>query len=246
MDTAAAMEAPDGVCLAPPFHRVGPLLGNVVKGQALQRAYKLAVDDAGRQRIELPGHCRHAGLVELRQTLLDLSCQDEQSRVRYPTDGTGGRVTFRADRDGAPSPLPSAVGVSGQHSLVGADDGQPRVGRRLAPAFEESVGACEPPPHGRHERGVKQQMHREPDGSSAGGEVVVGIDTRRVRSLPRLDRHVEVPGGVGHLGQERKIGRLHKAGRVRSREEIEGALPLAPRCRCPRLLYGGLNAGIAH
>ena len=69
VDPAATVEAPDGTRLAPPLHRLGPFLGHVVLREALQGAHELAVDDPGRERIEVPGDRRHPGFVEQRQTL---------------------------------------------------------------------------------------------------------------------------------------------------------------------------------
>ena len=45
VDPAAPVEAPDGIGLGPPLHRLGPFLGHVIVRQALQGAYQLAVDD---------------------------------------------------------------------------------------------------------------------------------------------------------------------------------------------------------
>jgi len=66
VDPAAPVQAADGIRLAPPLHRLGPLLGDVVLGEALQRADELAVDDPGRERIEVPGHRCHPNLIEQR------------------------------------------------------------------------------------------------------------------------------------------------------------------------------------
>jgi hypothetical protein len=54
MHPTAPVEAADGVRLAPPLHRLGPFLGNVVLSDALQGTHELAVHDARRERIELP------------------------------------------------------------------------------------------------------------------------------------------------------------------------------------------------
>jgi len=77
MHPTATMETADGVRLAPPLHRLGPLLGHVIQGQALQRTHELAVDDARGERVELTGTRRDPGLVEQRQTLRDIAVQDE-------------------------------------------------------------------------------------------------------------------------------------------------------------------------
>ena len=69
MDPAAPVEAPDGVRLAPPLHRLGPLLGHVVLRESLQGAHELAVDDPGRERVEVAGDRRHPHLVEQGETL---------------------------------------------------------------------------------------------------------------------------------------------------------------------------------
>ena len=78
MDPTPAVEAPDGVRLAPPFHRLGPLLGHVVLGEALQCANELAVDNPRRERIEVAGDDGDPGFVEQRQTRFDVAVQDEQ------------------------------------------------------------------------------------------------------------------------------------------------------------------------
>ena len=139
VDPAAPVEAPDGIRLAPPLHRLGPLLGHVILGEALQGAHELAVDDSRRERIEVPGDGRHPGLVEQRQTLLDVAVQDEQPRFCYPSDGARRRVTLRTHLDGTPGPSPSAGQVAGQHPLVGADDREPRVRRRLIRDLREAA-----------------------------------------------------------------------------------------------------------
>ena len=88
MYPAASVETADGVRLAPPLHRLGPLLGHVVLSEALQGTHEFAVDDARRERIELPGHSRDPGLVEQRQALPDVPIQDEQPGFGHPSNGT--------------------------------------------------------------------------------------------------------------------------------------------------------------
>ena len=77
MDPAPSVEAPDGVRLAPPLHRLGPFLGRVVLCESLQCAYELAVDEARRERVEVIGdHC-HPHLVELGETFPHVAVQNE-------------------------------------------------------------------------------------------------------------------------------------------------------------------------
>jgi hypothetical protein len=102
VDPAAPVEAPDGIRLGPPLHRLGPFLGHVIVREALQGAHQLAVDDSCRERIQVPGDRRHPGLVEQRQTLLDLAVQDEQPCLCHPSDGARRRVTRRTHLDGTP------------------------------------------------------------------------------------------------------------------------------------------------
>ena len=206
MHPAAPVEAADGIRLAPPLHRLGPLLGHVVQGEALQGTHELAVDDPGRQRIELPGDRRHPGLVEQRQTLLDFAVQDEQPGFGHPSDGARRRVTRRTHLDGPPGPLPSAGQVAGQHPLVGANDRQPGVRRRLAVTFEQPLRACQPAAHRRHQRGVEEQVHRHTNGRTCGRDLIASLDAGRVGALPRLDGHIEMTGRVGDLAQHRQIG----------------------------------------
>ena len=203
MHPAATVEAADGIRLAPPLHRLGPLLGHVVQGEALQGTHELAVDDPGRQRIELPRDGRDPGLVEQRQTLLDFAVQDQQPGFGHPSDGARRRVTRRTHLDRPPGPLPSAGHVAGQHPLVGADDRQPGVGRRVAVTFEQPLGACQPAAHRCHQRGVEEQVHRQTDGRTCGRDLIASLDAGRMGAFPRLDGHIEITGRVGDLAQQR-------------------------------------------
>ena len=118
MDPAPSVEAPDGVRLAPPLHRLGPFLGRVVLCEALQGAHELAVDEACRERVELIRDHRHAHLVEQGETFPYVAAQDEQPGLCDPSDGARRRVAPRTDLDRAPGPLSRAVQVARQHSLV--------------------------------------------------------------------------------------------------------------------------------
>ena len=174
VDPATAVKAPDRVGLAPPLHRLGPLLGHVVLGEALQGADELAVHDARRERIELSGDRRHPRFVEQRQSLLDVAVHDEQPCLGDPTDGARRRVTYRSHLDGAPRPLPSTGHVAGQHPLIGAHDCQPRVCRRVIQSFEKPFRACQPSAHRCHQRSVEEQVHRDAYSGSCGGNIVAG------------------------------------------------------------------------
>ena len=246
MDPAAAVEAPDRVGLAPPLHRLGPLLGHVVLGEALQGAHELAVHDARRERIELPGDRRHARFVEQRQALLDVAVQDEQPCLRDPTDGARRRVTCRSHLDGPPRPLPSTGHVAGQHPLIGAHDCQPRVGRRLILTFEKPLRACQPSADRCHQRGVEEQVHRDAYGGSCGRNIVAGAHERGMGPLPRLDGHIEMARRVGDLAEHRQIGGGQQTGAVRLHEEVEGLLPVSPSDRGMCALDDATTSVIVH
>jgi 4-oxalocrotonate tautomerase len=228
---APAVEAADGTRLAPALHRLGPLLRHVVLGQPLECADELAVDDPGRERIEVTGDRRHSRLVEQREALLHVAVQDEESSLGHLSDGARCRVALRPQVDRSPGPRAGNGGVTGQHPLVGADDRVPRVGRGLALAVEQVLGACEPAAHGCHERGVEQQVHRDAHRGTAGRDSVAALHTRGVGAFPRLDRDVEPTRGVGDLAEHGEIGRGQRAVRVRRHEEIERLRPLAARRR---------------
>ena len=130
MDPAPSVKAPDGVRLAPPFHRFGPFLGRVVLCEALQGAHELAVDEACRERVELIRDHRDTDLVEQGETFLYVAAQNEQPGLCDPSEGACRRVALRTDLDRAPGPNSSAVQVARQHSLVRPDRRKPRVRRR--------------------------------------------------------------------------------------------------------------------
>ena len=233
---AAPVEAPDGIRPAPPLHRLGPLLGDVVLREPLQGADELAVHEPGRERIEVPGDRRHSRFVEQRQTFLDIAVQDAQPSCRHSSDGARRSVAPRAHLDGALGPLPSALDVAGQHPLVRADDREPRVRGRLLLTLEQAFRSAEPAAHRRHQRGVQEQVHRDANRCTCRGDRVAGLHAQRVRALPRLDRHVEMAGRVSDLAEQRQIGRTCEAVRVGLHEEVVGLRPISPRCRLARAL----------
>ena len=228
MDPAAPVDAPDGVRLAPPLHRLGPLLGQVVLGEALQGADEFAVDRPRRERIEVSGDRRHARLVEQCQTLLDVAVQDQEPGFGHPADGGCRVVSLRTDLDGGTGPLPSAGQVSGQHLLVGADGCEPRVRRSFVLTFEKPFCPCQPAPHRCHQSRIEEQVHRDSNGGTCGRHQFTGLQVRRMGALPRLDRRVEVAGRVRDLAEHRQIrGRQWAVRIVGTHEEVERLLPVA-------------------
>jgi hypothetical protein len=203
VDPAASVEAPDGIGLGPLLHRLGPFLGQVIVRQALQGAHQLAVDDSCRERIQVLGDGRHPGLVEQRQALGDIAVQDAQPCLRHLADGARRRVTPRTHFDGTPGPRPSAGQVARQHPLVGADDREPRLRRRLTPSFQKPLRSCQPAAHRCHQRGVEQQVHRHPDGRTRCRDLVTGLHECGVGARPGLDGHLELAGRIGDLAKHR-------------------------------------------
>ena len=203
MDPAAPVEAPDGVRLGPPLHRLGPFLGQVVLCESLQGAHELAVDDPGRERIEVTGDGRDSHLVEQRETLPNIAAEDEEPRFCHAADRARRRVASRTDLDRTRGPLSSVVQVARQHSLVGSDHRKPRVRRRLARTFRVAARLARasraPAPSGPY----REQVHRDANGRACRRDRVAGLQARRVCAFPRLDGHVEMAGGVGDLAENR-------------------------------------------
>ena len=203
MNPAAPVKAPDRTRLAPPLHHFGPFLGDVVLREALQRAHELAVDDSRRERVEVAGDRRHSHVVEQRQAFSHVAVQDQQACFCDPSDRTRRRVAPRADLDRAPGPRASTGQVARQHPLVGADRRKPRLRGILILPVEQSLRACQPAPHRCHQRGVEQQVHRDPDRRRCRRDLIACPHAGRVGTLVRLDRHIEVSGRVGHLAKKR-------------------------------------------
>ena len=203
MDPAAPMKAPDRIRLAPPLHDFGPFLGDVVLREPLQGAYELAVDDPGRERVEVAGDRRHSHVVEQREALLDITVQDQQACFCDPPDCTRRRVALRAHLDGAPGPGASTGQVARQHPLVCADCRKPRVRGILILPVEQLLRARQPAPHRGHEGGVEKQVHRDSDRRPGCRDVIARLHAGRVSTLPCLNRHIEVSGRVGHLPEKR-------------------------------------------
>ncbi len=114
VNPAAPVDAADGIGLRPPLHRLGPLLGDVVLREPLERTDELAVDDSCRERIELAGDRRHTDLFKQRQASADVAVQDQKPSFCHLSDGTRRRLTPRAHVDGTPSPQSGAALVAGQ------------------------------------------------------------------------------------------------------------------------------------
>ena len=81
--------------MPPPFHGLGPFLGEVVLGERLQRTHELAVDDAREKRVELAGDGGHRRFVEKGEALRDFAIEDEAARLRDSAHGRCGWVMLR-------------------------------------------------------------------------------------------------------------------------------------------------------
>ena len=199
---AAPVKAPDRIRPAPPLHRLGPFLGRVVLRESLQGAYELAVDDPGRERVEIPGDRRHPNLVEQREALLDITVEDQQPCFCHSTEGARRRVKPRTQLDGPPRPRSGAGQVAGQHALIRPNHRKPSARRCLGLTVQEPLGSCQPAPHRRHQRGIEEQVHRHANRRTCRRVLVAGLHAQRVSALPRLDGHVEMPRRVGDLAKD--------------------------------------------
>ena len=121
VDPAAPVEAPDGIRVGPPLHRLGPFLGHVIVRQALQGAHQLAVDDPCRERIQVPGDT----VATPASSSSARPCWTSPSRMSSgarPVDGARRRVTPRTHLDDAGPTARRRAHRQRQHPLVGADD----------------------------------------------------------------------------------------------------------------------------
>ena len=109
MHAASAMGAADSASAAPPLHRLGPLLGQVVLTESLKHAHQLAVEHPGRGGIEFTGDGGHPRLVDQVEAMADIARQDHGVRLGHPTDGSGRRVADRSRRDRTSGPSMGAV-----------------------------------------------------------------------------------------------------------------------------------------
>ena len=232
--------------LRPPLHRLGPLLGQVVLRQSLQRAHQLAVHDAGRERVELARGRRHPGLFEQGQAALDVTVEDQQSRLRDASDGGGRGVAPRAHLDGSAGPLLGAWPVPAQHPLVVADHGEPGVGWRDPALIEELLGATQPATHRCHQGGVEQQVHRQAHRGAGRRCGLAGGHQSCVCALPGLDGDIEVPRAVGGVGEHRQIREADLAARIRLPEQVERCRPLTTGCGVVGTLEDAARCTIAH
>ena len=107
---------------------------------------------------------------------------------------------------------------------------------RLLLTLEKAFRSGEPAAHRRHQRGVQEQVHRDANRCACRRDRVAGLYAQRVRTLPRLDRHVEMAGRVGDLAEQRQIRPICEAVRVGLHQDVVGLLPISPRCRLSRAL----------
>ena len=85
VDPARAGEAGHVGLVAPAVRRVGPLGGAPIVAEVVARADGDAVDEAGRERLELAAHGRRTRLVVEREPLLDVTAHHE--RASLPGEG---------------------------------------------------------------------------------------------------------------------------------------------------------------
>ena len=229
MYAAASVDTSHGLTLAPPFHGLRPLLGKVVLCDRLKRTDHLAVDHARRQRIELTGHRRDCRFVEEVQSARDVPFQDQAARLRDPAERHGRRVAARADVDGSTGPLPSASEIAGQQPFVAPHHRDPRMNGRVLLPREESLGPTRPAANRGQEGCVKQQMEGDAHGRAGRHEMVAHPQPLCMHPLPRIDRGVDMTGGVRAVGKHGEIRRLQRLTRVRLNKQCIGLSPVAVR-----------------
>ena len=246
MHTAAPVKTSDRIRPAPPLHRLGPFLGRVVLRESLQSAHQLAVDDPGRERVEIPGDRRHPHLVEQREALLDIPVEDQKPGFGHATERARRRVQPRTQLDRPPRPRPGAGQVAGQHALIRPNHRKPSTRRCLGLTVQEPLGSRQPAPHRRHQRGIEEQVHRHANRRTCRRVLVASPHAQRVSALPRFDGHVEMPRRVGDLAEDPEIGGAREAARVRLHEELERRTPISSRRSITCALEDGLTAGVSH
>jgi hypothetical protein len=69
--------------------------------------------------------------------------------------------------------------------------------------LQQPFGSGQPAPHRCHQGGIEKQVHRDVNRRPRRRALITGLHTGRVRTLPRLNRHIEVPRRVGHLAKNR-------------------------------------------
>ena len=229
MHAAASVDTSHGLTLAPPFHGLRPLLGKVVLRDRLKSTDHLAVDHARGERIEFTGHRRDRRFVEEIQSARDLALQDEAARLRNPAERRGRRIAARAHVDGSTGPLPSASEIAGQQPFVAPHHRDPRMNRRVLLPREESLRPTRPSANRGQEGCVKQQMEGDAHGRAGRHEMVARPQPLCVHPLPRIDRGVDMTGGVCAVGEHGEIRRLQRLTRVRLNEQLIGLSPVAVR-----------------
>ena len=211
MDAAAPMQTPDRVRLAPPLHRVGPLLGDVVLREPLQRADELAIDHArsradrapprpSRRRLRraAPDPPRHRRPVSRSRAAATRPTAQPQPRTASPP-----RSRAR--------PTPSAL--RGRPTAAARTRGPPRATRARASPRDPRAAV----PRGRASRAPAPSARcRTADASRRAPLRRPPRQRRRlrrprVRALPRVDRDVEMPRRVRDLAEQPQIARICKA-----------------------------------
>lgn len=119
--------------------------------------------------------------------------------------------------------------VCGEQPFIGTHDCEPGIGGSCAGGLQERFGTST---ERGHQCGIEQHVQRHPDGGTGSLRGLTGGNEVGVRTLPRLNRQINVPGGVRDVGQQGQVGPPHLICLVRFTEQVE--------CRLPRALPGSL------
>ena len=161
---AAAMDAADTASAAPPLHRLGPLLSQVVLTEPLKHAHQLAVQHPGRGGIELTGDGRHR--------------RPHRSESR-PSTTSPAKITACASATrpiAAAAGLPidpttiarlaqvrAAVQVAPHQAVVALDHREPGMRWRIVVPLEQSLRSFDPAADRGHQRGIHQTGAGRPE-----------------------------------------------------------------------------------
>ena len=137
------------------------------------------------------------------------------------------RLVNRPDVNRAASPLPRTLEIAGEQPLVASYHRQPRMHGRVAVSLQQPLGARCPSSYRREQGGVEQEMKRDPRGGARRREMVSTSHRVGMKTLPGVDRHLDVAGGIGG-GREQFEVRSAQAGRgVSPCEQVVGPAPIA-------------------
>ena len=233
MDAARPREPGDVEAVAPAVGDLCPLGRPAAVAERLAGVDRDAVDDSGRERVELAARRGGGRLVEDGQAALRVARPDPDRALEHERGRLEATVAEPlAELARLPERLPGALELAQVDGRGPAHESEMPVLDAFGLVGEQPLAPRDPA--GRHrERPAQAVVHRERHRDHRRAPGLACLHERGVRALAEPDRLLEAPGPPGGVAEAREVVGRERTALVRASEQVVRVAPGMPPSGVP-------------